>query len=60
MRAVVVHLTRNIKIVGEVSEENMYGSTVFIYHWFSNTTESGLANFRGSAIFDGVEFVNGG
>lgn len=36
MRATIGHLSRNIKIIGNVDQSNDWGSTVFLYHWQSN------------------------
>jgi hypothetical protein len=58
MRAVVGHLTRNVKIIG--TTEGGYGAHIQIYHWQFKDSENEDVSIRGSAYFDGVEFVNCG
>lgn len=57
MRATVGHLSRNIKIRGNIEDD--WGGTLLVYHWiFENATDSISA--RGSVFLDGVEFFNMG
>lgn len=58
MRAVVAHVTRNVKIIG--TTEGGYGTHVQIYHWNYLDSDNLAVSVRGSAYLDGVEFLNCG
>lgn len=55
MRAIVGHLTRNIKIQG--SETDNWGGHIYVYHWIDNTQQ---INTRGTIWLESVELYNMG
>ena len=57
MRAIVGHLDRRIRIIGQ-STDNL-GAHVQVYHYILGAEgEENYINARGSAYLNGVEFVN--
>lgn len=55
MRAIVGHLTRNIKIQGSGTDN--WGGHIYVYHWIDNTQQ---VNTRGTIILESVELYNMG